>query len=119
MSLDLFADESHFDVVREPAVLLEADKSLRHELVALGTSKNLEGLSLMSIASSDFASEMLGSSDFMVQEAAAWRLGALGELKSIAALEILASKSVQVGLVDQHIRAAIAAITRIRALLAR
>jgi hypothetical protein len=109
ISLEHFANESIFDVIDDEKISSEADRILRLE----AESGGVRSLSLISVASGQFASQMLGASDFLVAEAAAWRLGSLGDSKSLPALKRLAAAKVAAGHVDQHTEAAKSAIKKI------
>jgi len=104
-----------YDVIKDTRIVAEADQKIE-ELLARDPSAvpwYLPGTSEL------ICIRLLEANDFLIQEAAAWRLGRFGSASAIGPVEKLAGTVIPQGRVNQHVRAAKRAAEQIRTRSAR
>ena len=107
---EIFAEISEYDLIDDPKIMSEVDEAIEAKL-----QTGLEWVPYyLTAASEAMAIRLLKSDDFMIQEAAADRLGELESRPAIGPLTRLASLKVEKGRVHQHVEAARLALKRIQ-----
>ena len=113
--IELLSSIELYDVIKDEGIVAQADQKIE-ELLERDPSAvpwYLPG------ASELICIRLLEANDFLIQEAAAWRLGRFGSASAIGPVEKLAGTIVPKGRVDQHVRAAKRAAEQIKARSAR
>jgi hypothetical protein len=108
--IELLASGDVYDVIRAETIVAEADQKVTGLLAKDPSAATW----YMTAASGALCIRLLEADNFFIQEAAAWRLGRLGETSAIEPLARLARTVVPPRHVDQHIRAAKQALAKIR-----
>lgn len=109
--ITLFVDDGNgYDVIRDDRIVREADQTIT---AALGTDYD-KAADYMAAASEDLAINLLDCDNYLIQEAAAYRLGRLKSFRAIGPLDVLAGIFVPAGQVNQHVTAAKRALKEIR-----
>src|SRR5262245_14059933 len=109
--IELLSSVQLYDVIKDIQIIAEADQKIEEllERDPSAVSWYLPG------ASELICIRLLEANDFLIQEAAAWRLGRFGSATAIGPIEKLAGMIVPKGRVNQHVRAAQHAAEQIKA----